>query len=69
MNAPAILHLNLKRKYFAQIVAKTKKKEFRRYTPYWRRRIENREYDFIQFRNGYATKAPDSKGRRPKAEG
>jgi len=51
VNTPAALHLNLHREYFAAIIARTKKKEFRRYIPYWRRRIENREYEFIQFRN------------------
>jgi hypothetical protein len=54
-----ILHLNLHRKYFADIVARTKKLEYRAYTTYWRRRIENRKYNFIKFRNGYATKAPE----------
>lgn len=58
VNAPAILHLNLRRKRFAKIAKKTKRVEYRNYTPYRRRRIENREYDVIQFRNGYATKAP-----------
>ena len=38
---------------------KTKRFEYRDYTPYWRRRIENREYDVIHFRNGYATEAPE----------
>ena len=59
MNAPAILHLILERNPFDRIAKKTKKFEYRKYSPYWRRRIENREYDFIQFRNGYATKAPE----------
>jgi hypothetical protein len=52
---PAILHLNLRRKWFAKIAKKTKRVEYRKYTPYWRRRIENRDYDVIHFRNGYAT--------------
>jgi len=26
---------------------------------YWRRRLEGREYDVIQFRNGCATRAPE----------
>ena len=59
MNTPAILHLNLRQKWFAEIAKKTKRIEYREYTPYWRRRIENRKYDVIQFRNGYATKAPE----------
>lgn len=56
---PAILHLILERDPFDQIAKKTKRFEYRQYTPYWRRRIQNRRYDFIHFRNGYATKAPE----------
>jgi hypothetical protein len=55
----AVLHLNLHRQYFAAIVAKTKRREYRRRTPYWKTRLENRKYDVIQFRNGYATNAPE----------
>lgn len=54
-----ILHLNLHREYFVQIAAGTKRIEYREQTPYWNRRLEGREYDVIQFRNGYATKAPE----------
>lgn len=54
-----ILHLNLHREYFAQIAAGTKRIEYREQTPYWKRRLEGREYDAIQFRNGYATRAPE----------
>ena len=55
---PDILHLILERDPFDRIAKGTKRIEYRDYTPYWRRRIENREYDVIQFRNGYATQAP-----------
>jgi hypothetical protein len=54
-----VLHLNLHRDFFAAIAAKTKRVEYRRRTPYWKRRVENRNYKFIQFRNGYATLAPE----------
>jgi hypothetical protein len=54
-----ILHLNLHREFFAQIVAGTKRTEYRSRTTYWCRRLEGRHYDVIQFRNGYATKAPE----------
>jgi hypothetical protein len=57
--APAVLHLNLHREFFAAIAAKTKRIEYRDCKPYWRRRLQGRKYDFIQFRNGYATKAPE----------
>jgi hypothetical protein len=54
-----VLHLNLRRKYFAQIAAGTKHIEYREQTPYWKTRLEKRDYDLIKFRNGYATKAPE----------
>ena len=53
-----ILHLNLFRKYFDEIVEGTKTIEFRDKTDYWKKRLENREYDVIKFRNGYAKDAP-----------
>lgn len=56
---PATLHLDLHREFFAQIAAGTKRIEYRSRTPYWRRRLEGRRYDVIQFRNGYATRAPE----------
>lgn len=56
---PAILHLNVHRDFFAQIAAKTKRVEYRDQSPYWKKRLEGRKYDVIQFRNGYASKAPE----------
>ena len=53
-----ILHLNLFKKYFDQIAEGTKTIEYREKTDFWKKRIENREYDVIQFRNGYAKIAP-----------
>jgi ASC-1-like (ASCH) protein len=53
------LHLNLERKYFAEIAAGTKRIEYRERKPYWRKRLEGRKYDVIKFRNGYATEAPE----------
>lgn len=53
------LHLNLHREFFAAIAARKKRIEYRGQTPHWRRRLEGRTYDIIQFRNGYATKAPE----------
>jgi hypothetical protein len=54
-----ILHLNLHREHFAAIAAKTKRIEYRKRTPYWKKRLEGRQYDWIQFRNGYGTKEPE----------
>ena len=53
-----ILHLNLYRKYFDAIANGTKTTEYREVTPYWSKRLEDREYDVIKFRNGYAKDAP-----------
>ncbi len=53
------LHLNLRREFFAAIAAKQKRIEYRAQTPYWKTRLEGRQYDLIEFRNGYATKAPE----------
>jgi hypothetical protein len=57
--SPAILHLNLHRQFFAAIAARTKRIEYRSQTSYWKKRLEDRHYDVIHFRNGYATKAPE----------
>lgn len=54
----ANLCLTLHRKFFAAIVAGTKKTEYREDKDYWRRRLMGRTYEEIHFRNGYATKAP-----------
>lgn len=55
----SVLHLNLRREWFAAIANRTKRIEYRAQKPYWRRRLEGRDYDTIQFRNGYATNAPE----------
>ena len=52
------LHLNLYRKYFDAILKGEKVVEYRDITPYWSKRLEGRNYDVIQFRNGYAKVAP-----------
>ena len=54
-----ILHLNLYREYFDDIACKRKRIEYRRRSRYWRKRLENRNYDAILFRNGYAKNAPE----------
>ena len=58
MKNSRILHLNLHREVFDLIERGLKKTEYRECTPYWRKRLEGRDYDMIRFRNGYATKAP-----------
>ena len=54
-----ILHLTLYREYFAAIAAGEKTAEYRKATPYWKKRLEGRKYDLVKFRNGYARNAPE----------
>jgi hypothetical protein len=54
-----ILHLNLHREFFSAIAKRQKRIEYRKQSPYWRKRLEERKYDAILFRNGYANNAPE----------
>lgn len=53
-----VLHLTLKKEWFAMIASGKKLEEYREIKPYWNKRLLNREYDAIQFRNGYHRNAP-----------
>jgi hypothetical protein len=59
MTVSEILHLKLHRRFFALIASRKKRVEYRDQTTHWGRRLEGRHYDFIKFRNGYATNAPE----------
>lgn len=50
------LHLALKAEHFAAIAANEKPYEFRLYNEYWRKRIEDREFDEIVLTLGYPAK-------------
>ena len=57
-----ILYLTLKKKWFDQILAKTKKIEYREIKPYWTKRLfdsagKPKKFDIIEFRNGYSKDA------------
>ncbi len=58
INNKKVLHLNLYRKYFDEIVSGKKTIEYRDKTPYWTTRLSNKNYDYIYFRNGYSKDAP-----------
>jgi hypothetical protein len=52
------LHLTLKKRWFDEILAGTKKIEYREIKPYWTKRLfeddgRAKEFDVISFRNGY----------------
>ena len=52
------LHLTLHKKWFDKILSGKKKYEFRLAKLYWQKRLENKQYDIIEFRNGYQREAP-----------
>ena len=61
--ADKILHLTLLRKWFKQILAGTKKIEYREIKPYWTKRLfdingNGVKYDYIIFKNGYNKDCP-----------
>ena len=56
------LHLPLKAEYFNAIKAGTKTEEYRKATPYWRKRLEGRAYGRIELAMGYPAK--DDQARR-----
>jgi hypothetical protein len=57
-----ILHLHVKKKYFDQIKSGKKKIEYRRDTPYWKKRLVfDREYNLIMVYCGYPRKGDSSR--------
>ena len=54
-----ILHLTLKREYFAEIANKQKFTEYRKRKPYWRKGLEGKKFKTILFRNGNGKNVPE----------
>jgi hypothetical protein len=53
--------MNIKRKFFAAIVAKTKRIEYRDQSPFWRRRIEPMKAPFkLRLLNGMIHPVPEA---------
>lgn len=53
-----ILRLTLKRKWFDMIASGDKKEEYRKEKPWILSRLVGKEYDEVEFRNGYAKSSP-----------
>ena len=53
-----VLHLTLEKKWFDMIASGKKREEYRAMKPYWQKRLLNKSYDAIRFRNGYQINAP-----------
>ncbi len=59
MKPQKTLHLTLMKEWFDQILAGTKKIEYREIKPYWTKRLFDdggnaKKFDIIEFRNGYS---------------
>lgn len=52
------LHLTLKKQWFDMIFNGEKREEYRDFTPYWISRLLGKQYDSIEFRNGYGLNVP-----------
>lgn len=52
------LHLTLKRTWFKMVCSGVKTEEYRDCKPYWAKRLENKTYDMVEFRNGYRPDSP-----------
>ena len=63
MKVRKILHLTLVKRWFNEILERTKKFEYRDIKPYWTKRLFDddwtaKEFDVIVFKNGYSKDAP-----------
>lgn len=56
--APRILRLTLKRRWFDMISTGEKTEEYRTPSPWLDSRLIGRDYDAVEFANGYGTSAP-----------
>jgi hypothetical protein len=55
--SPRILKMTLHKVWFAEIAAGKKLEEYREIKPYWTKRLA-KEYDAIEFKNGYRSNCP-----------
>lgn len=55
------LHLNVTARWFEQAKSGEKVEEYREITPYWTKRLVDKEYKDIQYKLGYPKKEDDSK--------
>jgi len=53
-----VLRLTLHKFWFTEILTGRKKEEYRNIKPYWISRLDNHQYDYVIFKNGYHRKAP-----------
>jgi hypothetical protein len=61
VSAMTTLTLHLKKQYFDAIADGIKIEEYRRITPYWKKRIEGKNYETITLLCGYPRRGDESK--------
>ncbi|WP_170759925.1 ASCH domain-containing protein [Ruegeria lacuscaerulensis] len=59
-----VLYIPLMGTYFDQIKAGEKPEEFRKVSPYWAKRLVDREYAYIELTRGYPAKSDMSRRLR-----
>lgn len=52
------LYLTLKKQWFDLINSGMKTEEYREIKPYWQKRLDDKHYEIVEFRNGYQKDAP-----------
>lgn len=52
-NPPSILTLPMKKRYYDDIIAGTKKEEMRIANDYWLSRVKGKHFDVLEFKRGY----------------
>ncbi|EKB58386.1 ASCH domain-containing protein [Bergeyella zoohelcum] len=53
-----ILYLTLSKKWFDLIQSGEKKEEYREIKSYWEKRLNDKHFDCVCFKNGYSANAP-----------
>lgn len=57
-NAPRVLRLTLKKQWFDMIASGEKKEEYRTLSKWIFSRLEGKQYDLVEFSNGYGATVP-----------
>lgn len=53
-----ILHLTIYKQWFDEIREGTKTEEYRLIKPHWEKRLRNKKFDVVCFRNGFHVNSP-----------
>lgn len=54
-----VLIIRIVKRYFDLIASGQKTMEYREMKDYWKKRLENKQYEFVKFINGYSKNSPE----------